>query len=67
MWWKPRAAQNLVVEITKGVGELSAKYRLEVPANTPFDDIEILLMILGALPPRITGTTSLDQLRRDTA
>lgn len=56
MWWKPRAAQNLVVEVVEAVGEVTKKYRVEVPKNTPLDDVEALLMIVGAIPPRVTGS-----------
>lgn len=61
MFWnrKPRAAQRLVIEVTAGIGEMTKRYRLEVPANTTFDDIEGLLMIVGAIPQRVTVTVGL--------
>lgn len=52
MIWKPKAPQKMVFEITKGYGESSLHFRLEVPANTPFDDIDALLTLFGAIAPQ---------------
>jgi hypothetical protein len=53
--WKPRTPQRLTIEMTDRVGEVTKTYRLDIPANTTFDDIEALLMIVGAIPPHVTG------------
>lgn len=44
---------KLVIEATFTVGQVTKRYRLEIPAKTPLDTIESLLVIVGMVDPKV--------------